>query len=77
MVCPDSSIADITQIQDLIDQARSAGAQAIADGDFTAVQWAEVEKKLDKAETKLNPQKLQHLNPAANALGQACIETSL
>lgn len=70
--CPDSSIADITQIQDLIDQARSAAPKAIADGDLTARQWAKVDKKLTKAETKLNPEKLQHLNSASKALRKAC-----
>ena len=71
-VCSDSAQADIVQIQDLIDQARGVAPKAIEDGDLTASQWARIDRELGKAERKLDPNKLQHLTPASNALRRAC-----
>jgi outer membrane protein assembly factor BamB len=71
-VCSDSAQADIVQIRDLIDQARGVAPKAIEDGDLTASQWARIDKELGKAERKLDPNKLQHLTPASNALRRAC-----
>jgi outer membrane protein assembly factor BamB len=71
-VCPDSAEADVGQIQDLIAQAREAAPKAIEDGDLTTSEWAKINKELGKAERKLNPNKLQHLTPASNALRRAC-----
>jgi F0F1-type ATP synthase epsilon subunit len=70
--CPESARADIQQIEELIAQARSAAPFAIEDGDLTASDWAKINKELTKAEKKLDPEKLQHLTPATQALRRAC-----
>jgi len=71
-VCSDSAVADIGQIRDLIDQARNAAPLAIESGDLSASQWQRIDKELAKAERKLDPEKLQHLTPATEALRGAC-----
>lgn len=70
--CSESAEADIAQIQDLIAQAREMAPKAIEDGDLTTMQWTELNRELGKAERKLDPDKLQHLTPASNALRRAC-----
>jgi outer membrane protein assembly factor BamB len=72
-VCaPGVAQADIVQIGQLVDQARAAGPTAVAAGDLTSADWARIEKELDKADRKLDPDKPQHLNPATQALRRAC-----
>ena len=41
-------------------------------GDLTAVDWAKMNEELTKAEKKLDPEKLQDLTPATQALRRAC-----
>jgi outer membrane protein assembly factor BamB len=72
MVCPESSEADVVQLENLISQARTVAPQAIEDGDLSASDWSKIDKELMKAEKKLATGKLQHLQPAANAFRRAC-----
>jgi hypothetical protein len=72
MLCPESSEADVVQLENLIGQARSVAPFAIEDGDLSASDWADINKELKKAEKKLATGKLQHLQPAANAFRRAC-----
>jgi len=65
--CLDSAFADITQIQELIDQARSAAYQGIANGDITIKEWKKAEKMFNDAEAKLT---LKDLKKAAHKLGK-------
>lgn len=71
-VCPDSAVADITQLRELIDQARTVAPRAIAARELTTEEWAKIDEELKKAERKLDPDKLDHLDPASNALRRAC-----
>ena len=65
-VCgPGVAQADIVQIGHLVDQARAAGPAAVAAGDLSSGNWADIEKELD-------PDKPQHLNPVTQALRRAC-----
>ena len=72
-VCgPGVAQAGIVQIGHLVDQARAAGPAAVAAGDLSSGDWADIEKELDKADKKLDPDKPQHLNPVTQALRRAC-----
>jgi len=71
-ICPDSAHADAEQIGQLVAQARRAAPVATQSGDLTAEEWAAVEKELQKVDKKLATGKLQHLDPATEALSRAC-----
>jgi outer membrane protein assembly factor BamB len=51
--CPNSVLADLSQIQGLIGQARSAAPKAIADSDLEASEWASMNERLTRAESHL------------------------
>jgi outer membrane protein assembly factor BamB len=70
--CPASAEADVVQIEELIAQARDAGSRAIQDGDLSPQDWVKIEEELTAAEEKLNPERLQDLTPAGQALQRAC-----
>jgi hypothetical protein len=72
-VCaPEVAQADIVQIRELHDQAHAAGPKAVAAGDLSSEDWDEIDKQLDRAESKLDPDKPQQLGSVAQALGRAC-----
>jgi hypothetical protein len=66
--CPGSALADIVQIQDLIDQTRAAAPDAIVDGDLHHLKWEAVEAILAEAEANLTR---AGLGTAAQWLDQA------
>ena len=68
-ICPGSATADLTQIQELIEQAMGASEQAIADGDLTAAQWGLLETSFLAVEANLN---LTGLGEAARHLENIC-----
>jgi hypothetical protein len=71
-LCPDSADADVTQILALIDQALTAGLQAVADGDLTAVEWTGLETLLTDGQTHLTTSGRDGLDEAEVPLSQAC-----
>ena len=54
LVCPDSVSQDVTQIKELIDQAREAGPRAIADGDLKVGEWVRNLTRLSRGEALLD-----------------------
>jgi hypothetical protein len=67
--CPDSAEADVTQIRELIVQARRAGEAAVANAELSSEAWEGVVKDVDKASRIL---KVPTLNAVATHLGKAC-----
>ena len=53
-VCPDSGMADINQIRELIAQSRRASAPAQAANDLTARAWQRYDRRFTRAERKLD-----------------------
>jgi outer membrane protein assembly factor BamB len=72
VVCPESAVADIQQIEELIDQVYAAGPKAVAAGDLSDEDWDEIDKQIDSAESKLDPENLKQLGSVARNLGKAC-----
>lgn len=70
-VCPDSADADVTQIGELLVQARSAGDQAVTDGDLSDDDWEDIDKEIKKSQRKL---KASTLNAVAVHAAEACEE---
>jgi hypothetical protein len=71
-ICPDSADADVTQILALIDQALTAGPQAVADGDLTTGAWSTLETLLTDGQTFLTTSGRDGLDEAEVPLQQAC-----
>jgi outer membrane protein assembly factor BamB len=69
IACPASAEADIRQIQALIDQSRRSSAQAVADGDLAAADWATLDGYFSLAEASLAP---GTLDEAAGHLQMVC-----
>ena len=53
-LCPDAAAADIVQIRELIEQIRAASGRAIADGNLTAWRWRHFDRRLNRAEKRLD-----------------------
>jgi outer membrane protein assembly factor BamB len=70
--CPRSAAADVVQIGELIAQARWAAPQAIEDGDLSMQEWASIDEELTAAEQMLDPERLDDLVAASEALLRAC-----
>jgi hypothetical protein len=70
--CSDSAQADVTQVLDLIAQARAAGEQAFADGDLTKKQRHFLNKNLDSSEELYNIMGADAHEVARWTLGKAC-----
>ncbi len=71
-VCPASGKADVTQLRELIAQAREVAPIAIGAGDLKVREWIRINRNFRKAERKLATGKLQLLRPAANAFRRVC-----
>jgi hypothetical protein len=52
-VCPEAARADVTQVRELIAQARRAGTLAVADGDLGTRQASRVERRLRRTDERL------------------------
>jgi outer membrane protein assembly factor BamB len=70
--CSDSAQADVTQVLDLIAQARAAGEQAFGDGDLTKKQRHFLNKNLDSSEELYNIMGADAHEVARWTLGKAC-----
>lgn len=70
--CPTSADADVTQILALIDQALTAGPQAVADGDLTTGDWSTLEALLSNGQAFLSTSGRDGLDEAEVPLRQAC-----
>ncbi|MCA9771046.1 MAG: PQQ-binding-like beta-propeller repeat protein [Myxococcales bacterium] len=68
-LCPDSAGADLTQLRELIDEARAAGPKAVTDGDLAPGDWAMLSATLAAAASNLT---LAGLSTAAGELGAVC-----
>ncbi len=68
-LCPDSSTADLTQIQELIDQSRATSVQAIAEGSLPSADWTTLDASLSLAEGNLT---LDDIDVAAGHLDDVC-----
>jgi len=53
-LCPDSAAADIVQLRELIAQIRASAGQAIAAGDLTPRRWKGLDRRLMRAEARLD-----------------------
>ncbi|MCA9774920.1 MAG: hypothetical protein KC466_21045, partial [Myxococcales bacterium] len=68
-ICPDSAHADVDQINGLIAQARAAGPRAVAAGELSSAQWADLDAALVDAEGAADSGNLESLR---DRLAKAC-----